>query len=68
MKRRYKLHNGWYRETEYQRSLLVEIGPETFDPFHRLEYERGHDGAYIFSRKRDFEAAVANLKAAGYFS
>jgi hypothetical protein len=79
MKKTWTINNGWNRVNMCGQMVLCQIGPSDFDPnyeenaialaqgYGKLPY-RSNGTSYTFSRKRDFDAAVAQLRAKGYIA
>ena len=77
MKKKWVINNGWNKLNACGQTVLCQIGPRDFDAHADWHEENAAVGgkrtapyrragtAYIFDRKRDFDAAVARLRAAG---
>ena len=76
MRKTWTINNGWNKLNMHGQIILVQIGPMDFDPDYDLNMEYAARGvplpyrcngtSYTFSRKRDFDAAVAELEKNGF--
>jgi len=77
MKKTWTINNGWNRLNNCGQMILCEVGPRDFDPDWERHEQNAAAGvhtapyvnkgtAYVFARKRDWEAAVEYLRANGF--
>lgn len=70
----WQIGNGAHKHNLHREVTLREIGPADFDEAYedrmahgdKLPYRQLPDGTWRFARKRDFAAAVACLRKAGF--
>jgi hypothetical protein len=74
-KKTWTINNGWNRMNLSGQMVLCQVGPSDFDPDYEVRLElglkppyRSNGTSYTFARKRDFEAAVEQLRRNGYIA